>query len=271
MMARLSGAKGGERSAAFYTIGHWSHGAFFGGFRIVPAAMIITQAIDVRFAIRRACPRVGITSAAAGAMRIRITFDARRTLAMRLRRPARHIAADFVAARIRHGIARARTALRIFNAPHAFRRGCSLSPAIRSISATTIATQAATFVLRAGLANAAQTEATVSAIGILAAFRARRADRTRQTEWISRHLHAIDHHAVEREAIRATIATTRRRIVFGQCRHTATHGQIADATFALQIRRAFHTKRLTIRLERRAIHLRSELTIRATIARSSRT
>ena len=267
MTTRLSRTNRSERTAAFDTIGHGSHGAFFGSFRFVPPAMIIAETIDVGFATRRAGIRIEIARSPARTMRIGVTLDAIRSVAMRCVWSAGDQTANVVAAYTRHRVARTRATLRVAGAPHALRSCCGLSFAIRRVTTATVATRATTFVTCARVAYAAQTESAVAAIAVLAAFCTSSPDRTRQTEGITRHLHAIDDYAFERNAIDAGITAAVRRIVLRKRTHAATHGQIAHASFAFGIRRAFNAKRLTIGFNGRAFHLRSELTIRTTIAR----
>lgn len=268
MVTWLSGANRSQGSAAFHTVGHRPKGAFFGGLGFIPAAMIIAKTIDVRFAIRCAPIRAEVACATTGAMRIGKTFHAIDAIAERRKRSARNEASGEVA-RIRRRITRAFAALAIFDAPDALRSLRSLSFAIRRIPAARITTHTATFVARAGFAYAAQTIAAITAIAILPAFSACRSNRTRQTERIPRLRIAIDDNGFEREAIDAGITATRGRIVFRERVHASAYRQVANATFALRIGRAFHTKRVPIRLDRGAIHLRAELTIRTTIARRS--
>lgn len=232
--------------------------------------MIIAQTIDVGFAIRRACFRIGIAGSAARTMRVGETFDADRILANGFGRATRDQTTHVVAARIHGRIARSRTALCVIDTSNACGRGCGLSLAIRRRSAATVATHAATFVAGARHTHAAQTECSITAIGVLPTFRARSPHRTRQTEGISRYRRSIDDDGFQSETIDARIAATRRRIVFRQCRHTSADGQVANATFAFRIGRAFDTQRIAVRLNRFALHLRAELAIRAAITRRSR-
>ncbi len=270
MATWLGRAKGGQSSAAFDAVGHWTQGAFFCGFPLVPAAMIIAQTIDVRLAIRRASPGFEVARSATRTMRIGKTLDTLRAFANGLEHVAGDQATHVIAARARRRITRPRAALRVIDAAHAFGRRCRLSLAIRRIASARIAAQTAAFVLRARLTHAAQAESTIAAIGVLTAFRTCRSYRSRQTERESRHLRAIDDDGLESEAIDAGITTTDRRIVFRQSVHAAPDGQIANGPAALRIRRAFDAKRLPHRLDRCAFHLVAELTLRTTIARRAR-
>ena len=270
MATWLGRAKGGQSSAAFDAVGHWTQGAFFRGFPLVPAAMIIAQTIDVRLAIWRASPGFEVARSATRTMRIGKTLDTLRAFANGLEHVAGDQATHVIAARARRRITRPRAALRVIDAAHAFGRRRRLSLAIRRIASARIAAQTTAFVLRARLTHAAQTESAIAAIGVLTAFRARGPHRPRQTERESGHLHAVDDDAIEREAIDAGITTTDRRIVFRQSVHAAPDGQIANGPAALRIRRAFHTQWLPHRLDRRAFHLVAELTLRTAIARRAR-
>jgi len=104
----------------------------------------------------------------------------------------------------------------------------------------------------------------------LAAFRASRSNRTRQAKWVTRNLGAIDDDAFERKAIDASVSAAYWGIVLRKGIHAPTHGQIAHAAFAFDVRRAFNAKRLAIRFNGLTIHLRAELTIRTTITRRPR-
>ena len=156
--------------------------------------------------------------------------------------------------------------MRIFRAAYADGGGSGLSFAIRGVSTARIAAHAAAFVLCARAAHAAQTEPALSAIGILSTFGTRSADGTRKAVGESWLLFAIDDDAFERQAIDAGITATRGDVVFGEGIHAAADGQVANATGTFCVGRAFDTERFAIRLDGGTLHLRSELTIGATIA-----
>ena len=181
MTTRLGRAKSRERSATFDAVGHRTQRAFLCGLALVPAAMVIAEAIDVRLAIGRAATRFEVARPTAGAMRIGKTFDALRAFANGLEHVARDQTTHVIGARVRRGITRPRTALRIIDAAYACGRRRCLSLAIRRISTARITPHTAAFVLRARLTHAAQTKPAISAIGILTAFSTRRPHRPRQT------------------------------------------------------------------------------------------
>lgn len=203
-------------------------------------------------------------------MRIGETFDTNRIFAEGFGRATCDQTTHVVAARIHGRIARARSALFIIDASNACGRVRGLPLAIRRRSTATVATHAATFVARAWRTHAAQTESAIAAIGVLPALRARSPHRTRQTEGITRHRRPIDDNGFQSETVDARIAATRRRIVLGERLHASTDGQVANATFAFRIGRAFDAQWITVRLNGFALHLRAELTVRAAIAGRSR-
>jgi len=143
---RSSRAYRGKRAAAINAIGHRPKRALFVGLRVVPPTMLVTEAVDVRLATRAARLRGLIASAAARAMRVGVTRNAREAVTMRRSRPTRLEAPAGRIAVMCGRVAVAAPTLRVVRATYALRVARRLAVAVGRVAAATVATQAAAFV-----------------------------------------------------------------------------------------------------------------------------